>query len=424
MIGWLWYTAVVGAALSLAAFAAEGASRSLGLSGRWAWIGALAGSIVLPLASRLGLTGAGGVRVLPPLPASAPAISLPVFAVGEGGPRGPGFWTLAVIAAWGVGSAAALAWLAVSALRLRRARRGWRRSEVDGQVVLVSTSIGPAVVGWLRGDVVLPEWALGLTPPRRRMMLRHEAEHLRARDPLLLLAGRLLAAALPWSPAAWLQLRRLRLAVELDCDARVLRADPDVRGYGGLLLEVGRRHRAPGITTAALSEPKTFLELRLEAMLQRTRGPRLRRAAMLVAAAAILIGTAMCAQDPTRVPAPRATTVAAPSADTLRDTPGGPTFTPFTVQPTLKNREDVGAALIRYYPPLLKDAGIGGMAGVWLFVDADGEVAKTTIGRSSGHAALDSAALAVARTMVFTPALNRDRKVPVWIQLPIVFGSN
>jgi hypothetical protein len=42
------------------------------------------------------------------------------------------------------------------------------------------------------------------------------------------------------------------------------------------------------------------------------------------------------------------------------DLSAAPTFTPMTVRPELQNRADVQRALVRNYPPLLRDAGIGG----------------------------------------------------------------
>lgn len=98
-----------------------------------------------------------------------------------------------------------------------------------------------------------------------------------------------------------------------------------------------------------------------------------------------------------------------------------PTFTPYTVAPDLINRNDVGRALEREYPPLLRDAGIGGTARVWFFIDEEGKVQDTRLQESSGHAQLDEAALDVASIMRFTPALNRDKKVPVWVAFPITF---
>ena len=100
-----------------------------------------------------------------------------------------------------------------------------------------------------------------------------------------------------------------------------------------------------------------------------------------------------------------------------------PTFTPYTVQPDIRNRSEVARALERAYPPLLRDAGIGGTAQVWFFIDDTGEVRKTQLQESSGHKALDEAALEVARTIQFTAAMNRDKPVSVWISLPITFTT-
>jgi periplasmic protein TonB len=80
-------------------------------------------------------------------------------------------------------------------------------------------------------------------------------------------------------------------------------------------------------------------------------------------------------------------------------------------------------ALVRNYPPLLRDAGIGGTPVVWFLIDEDGRVLRTQLSRPSGYAALDEAALAVARMMRFSPALNRDRRVQVWVEIPIVFTA-
>jgi len=100
-----------------------------------------------------------------------------------------------------------------------------------------------------------------------------------------------------------------------------------------------------------------------------------------------------------------------------------PTFTPYTVRPDIKNREQVRWALEREYPQILRDAGLGGTVRVWFFIDEAGNVVRTQIKESSGYASLDDAALKVADIIEFTPALNRDKRVPVWIALPITFQT-
>jgi protein TonB len=110
-----------------------------------------------------------------------------------------------------------------------------------------------------------------------------------------------------------------------------------------------------------------------------------------------------------------------PPDEQATDLSAAPTFTPFTVAPSIQNRDEVTRAMMREYPPLLRDAGIGGTVVVWFFIDEEGRVQQTQVNQSSGHQALDDAALAVADIYRFSPALNRDRRVPVWVQFPITF---
>ena len=107
---------------------------------------------------------------------------------------------------------------------------------------------------------------------------------------------------------------------------------------------------------------------------------------------------------------------------TAEDLIAAPTFTPYTVKPALLNAEDVQAALVRLYPPMLRDAGIGGTVLVWVFVDQGGVVRRSVVKTTSGLEALDSASLKVTNRMRFSPAQNRDTKVPVWVQIPIAFS--
>ena len=99
----------------------------------------------------------------------------------------------------------------------------------------------------------------------------------------------------------------------------------------------------------------------------------------------------------------------------------GPIITPMEVAPRLLNGNEVQRALTRHYPPLLRDAGVGGVVSVWFHIDERGRVMETRIHRSSGYDDLDEAALLVAERMEFSPASNRDVRVPVWVSLEILF---
>ncbi len=106
------------------------------------------------------------------------------------------------------------------------------------------------------------------------------------------------------------------------------------------------------------------------------------------------------------------------------DISSAPIFTPYTVKPSITNRLEVRRALEREYPPLLRDAGIGGTTVVWFFIDETGAVKNQQVHTSSGHQSLDEAALRVAPVFKFIAALNRDKAVAVWIELPITFTPN
>lgn len=101
-----------------------------------------------------------------------------------------------------------------------------------------------------------------------------------------------------------------------------------------------------------------------------------------------------------------------------------PAFTPREVEPELRNRTEFGRALERAYPAMLKDAGIGGRVLLWVFVTESGSVGNVRIYESSGYDQLDQAAERVMReTARFSPALNREQKVPVWVALPVTFQT-
>ena len=110
-----------------------------------------------------------------------------------------------------------------------------------------------------------------------------------------------------------------------------------------------------------------------------------------------------------------------PTDDGPSDISAAPVFTPMTVRPEIRNRDAVTSALMREYPPILRDAGIGGRVVVWFFISEEGVVGDRRVSQTSGQVQFDEAALRVAEIISFTPALNRDQRVAVWIEVPITF---
>ncbi|MHC4234521.1 MAG: energy transducer TonB [Planctomycetota bacterium] len=111
----------------------------------------------------------------------------------------------------------------------------------------------------------------------------------------------------------------------------------------------------------------------------------------------------------------------APPGDSALGLNDQPVFTPYTVAPELKDREAAAEIVRQAFPKTLMAAEIGGEEEVWAFIDEKGVVKNCQVQESSGYAGLDRAALKAVMQFSFLPALNYDRKVAVWVQMPIMF---
>src|SRR5438105_6102212 len=296
---WMLYCVAIAILFVVVGEALERALHLAGRATRWAWVAALAGSYLVPATAWLRPSAFGAL----PVPLAQPVVAGLQATAGpsdpqHGGGAPPtsvrsfslGDLDAALTWTWGLSAAALVFALSAAALRLAALRRGWRNATVDGRAVLVSDNVGPAVAGLWRPRVVLPEWALRLGGEERRLILAHEDEHVRARDPWLLAAAAVTLFFTPWNPVVWWQVRRLRLAVAMDCDARVLAHNGDAPAYGELLLRVGQRRARLPLGAPALGDPRSFLEYRIRRMTARL--PRWRwlgsAAALVVTAAAIV----------------------------------------------------------------------------------------------------------------------------------------
>jgi TonB family protein len=90
------------------------------------------------------------------------------------------------------------------------------------------------------------------------------------------------------------------------------------------------------------------------------------------------------------------------------DVSGEPTFTPYTVSPELRNRQEFVQLLRQSYPAELRDAGIGGTAIAPRADRHGGHRPGDTGDGEYGASALDEAAQQVMGEARFTPARNRD----------------
>lgn len=419
MAAWMAYATLVGAVLVAGAWAVERGAKLYRLPTRFGWTVALLSALLIPAAGLvlpggLASTGIRGGGV------DAPVAAVAVVIEGlETSTAGTGLDLNALLGA---------AWILVTALLLIRIVTA--RSEVSADLaraarrrigrarLYLTSGLGPAVTGLGGGGLVLPRWLWTLSPRERRLVLRHEREHLEAGDPWLLAGARLLVTLLPWNLPLWWGLRRLRLAVETDCDRRVLQSGADPRAYGDLLLRVGERSvRVLGL--AALAERPSFLERRIDEM---TRPDAKHRAPKAIVTGALALAAVFVACE---APAPGVEDsgdvneeVAAPSVQVEAEQPS---MTPRDVEPRLTNVDEVTETLRAVYPEDLRDEGVGGEAVLWLYVGTDGQVSESRLHESSGVEELDEAAREVAGSMEFEPAVHEDSPTAVWVQQPIAF---
>ena len=512
---WMLWSIGVGALLLVAGLAAE---KVLEGSRRWVWVVAGAGTVGLTAARVFGGGGAvsGGASVGLPVMEGPGALSAGRAAEALAGTHSGGLLALTVPAdsvlhsfdgmllmVWMAFSVGLAMYAVVGTGDFLQRRRAWRPGTLLGQSVLWSRDTGPAVVGLIRPTVVLPAWVRALEPRKQKLILAHEQEHRWAGDAVLRFAATALLVVFPWNPVLWYQFRRLCLAIELDCDHRVMERLPHRRWlYGDLLFQFGSNTRPRvGMALAAFAEQRSFLEKRIRKLLSKAPEVGTAQIAFLAFAAILVIGVAMwvpgisreAAEDPASpggdaappysvnvewfpeadavMPDPEAVGISGvekvlyeptdgepeivvrgvsgrPPVVVLRFNdrreaemllpPGAelieveaeaeaegvgtrPQFVVHTSKPVMLNERDVNLAVQREYPSLLWDAGIGGTTMLHLFIDADGKVRNQLVSRTSGHAGLDSAALRVGAVAEFSPALNRDTPVALWIELPITF---
>jgi len=93
-------------------------------------------------------------------------------------------------------------------------------------------------------------------------------------------------------------------------------------------------------------------------------------------------------------------------------------FVPVEIMPEMIHQETPE------YPRLAKQAGITGVVWVKALVDKEGNVRKAMVGKSSGTASLDDAAVKAAYKNKFKPGIQNGRPVNVWVTYKVIFELN
>ncbi|MEI6739293.1 MAG: M56 family metallopeptidase [Gemmatimonadaceae bacterium] len=319
LLAWISTSLEIGVVLLLAALALQVAARAASRPTRWIWLAAIVAivgvSVALPF--RLPTWPPASAFVMLRTPATLPqlgetaSISLWWQVYGASLASMNSLFALVATAvaqlpkallrplpaiflgAWALASLLTLTVLVTSYRRMRRLVADSPMGVMFGTAVHIADRMGPAVVGLLRPGIVIPAWLMERSVDERRLVITHEREHLMAGDPWLLIIGCAAIVLFPWNPVLWIALNRLRLAIETDCDQRVLARGIATATYGALLIDLSARtdrDRSATYPLTAFAHRGSFLERRLRTMTARR--PRFRRtrilAGTLVATAAVL----------------------------------------------------------------------------------------------------------------------------------------
>lgn len=400
--------------LALGALAAERVLRTFGRQGRNVWAFTLAASVIWPitglaLASRGTFVGAPGDGI--PLPSVTSALTVITAPL----PSIPQPWMnqldTALGAAWAIASLFLLARLLFAFLSLAAVERTARKQTIDGVSVLVTPSLGPAVFGIRRFRFLVPQWLLELDDSLLGMVLRHEQEHCRARDPQLTVVSGIAVALMPWNPVVWWIQRRLRLAIELDCDARVLRLAPDRERYARLLILIAQRQTRNSVASM-LAASASNLSRRIAEMNVSSHSRFQLRTALLALASAIAVA---CSG---KYGTDLATTTA--SGSVVATTQTATYYSPEGASPAVLIEHP---ALV--YPAALVRAGVIGEVVTMFVVDSGGRVldGSLRVVRSSDSVFVQSVRFVIAG-MRFNPASLNGRKVRQLVQQSFIFDQS
>jgi TonB family protein len=414
IVRWMLSTVVFAACLALAGVAAEHVVRALGRQARLVWIGVLGAAtlwpVILPLARRALPRVEGAVAGLPTVRIVSDAGWIIDLSSGGADPMVERL----LLSLWALATLALGLRLATGLFALRRLRSTAEARVLDGAPVLISETVGPATIGLRDRAVVLPRSILDLDEPLRRLVLRHECEHCDARDPWLLLGAGVAVVLFPWNAPLWWIARRMHLALEIDCDARVLASGADVAHYGALLLWMAQRRQAIPLAPM-LAAPLSHLERRIIAMRDRSRRPRPMHLAVAVLTAIVATMAACSASvtdDPTtRRPRGEPVSVTAPSSRAY-----------FEYQVETPARQLPKTGMLRY-PADMRLANREGEVLAQFVVNREGVVELDTFKAiKSSDPAFSAAVRSALPSMRFSPARVGGAVVPQLVQQPFTFA--
>lgn len=420
LLVWFFYINLVALLLSLVGWLAERVLLGVGGEARVGWSASMLLTVLLPLGAlilgeqflSLGAVSAVDESITDGLVALS---SQAVTYTPADGYRLATNYHIWIAGFWVICTGLTLIWLCWSANQLGRARKDWLRSGRGEDEFYLTSSMGPGVMGLVRQQILLPQWVLGLSPDEREMIFLHEREHVRAGDNPLLAGAFALVVLFPWILPLWWQFRRMRVAVELDCDRRVISQCGEPRRYGELLIRVAEGSTLlPVAPFAGRSSP---LRRRIQNLYPSEGTARPVAAAAVCLAVCALLAAALALPVPTAEANWRLLRLDGP---VLRKTISG-NLSKYDEFPELLNSDEVSRAVARRYPQNLRRRGIEGAVGLIIHLTKNGLVDQIRLQKPSPHEEFNRAAREIAKIRRYRPARYEGTAVDIWAYVTTEF---
>lgn len=148
----------------------------------------------------------------------------------------------------------------------------------------------PMVWGILRGRMMLPSNADDWSIEQLRQVIVHELAHLKRRDQITLLLGRIAKAVFWYNPLAWHAFDQMTFESENACDDFVLRSGREPADYAALLLKLSTQPNPAFASPVSVSMAKSLqVERRIKTILERNQNRNPIKIRLLIPSLAIAI---------------------------------------------------------------------------------------------------------------------------------------
>ncbi|NOZ74928.1 MAG: M56 family metallopeptidase [FCB group bacterium] len=276
----------------------------------------------------------------------------------------------------------------------------------------------PMTIGIRSKKIFVPRMWEKWSEDYRNMAITHELFHIRRHDGFIGVVQTVVQALYFFHPLVWVLNRRLNELREMVCDELAVgsRANDSVT-YCRFLTDVAENLvliKTEYPTMSSLGKKKTELFNRIQYLLEDTmktsKGFTRFLTPTLVLGIFLLSWNCQGITQTTR------------QSDVLNDkskpTDRAVKFIPYDSPPAPLS------PIIPHYPKVAQAAGIEGLVIVQAFIDDQGIVKKTTILKGIPNTGLNEAAMEALKAVRFTPAMQKDKPVGVWISVPVNFKLN